>query len=694
VLHLVVRDLLVGVNVLKDLNKALLNALSEAVESYVYSPLDVIVDWNAAVQGVYIISTGEVHKIPNTEDPKGAGDHDKDEETTEEDVSHPTASALLRDAQRAESLLGSTRDLLGADGQPRRKKRFNPADPANFLYAGESFGTQALHKTYISTTKYRTKSFAEILLLRGTVFRHMCKLYLRKDELTQLTKNIRSLNKVGEALADGAACLPTPNANTRRKGRNSVMIGNGKKPVLFIEAAVATSSREWKKHFVPDSPFRILWDCLVLAVLVFYMVSGALLLQGTVRENFLINYYPLLVVSYFADLVMFADVVLRATLFGYENLGLTVTKTSLIWENFCNTENMPLTALAIFPFDLILALAVDFRLIPILRLLKLLHLRRTGPYVENAENVTRQYAGVTFSFEVTRFTSLYWYLFLLAHWVSAIWQLTADASVKVFGYKMNWRIFDEHSDFFSINYSALSHTAFYARTFYWALSAMSGIGFPDMLAKNPIEMCVISVIMLFGAIAFGALIGAIATLMGNFGREKREFIAKVSRAQELVKYKSVPAEIESKISRYYEYMWTRYGGVNEAEVLATLPKSLRAVVASHVMGPFLARIPFFCCCSEPMEKVIVAMFSPRVFLHDDALMIFGEVGKEMFIIESGEVKVTSADKKITFATLKSGTYIGESCLLDLTKRTASVYAVNYVDTYFLTSDNFLKVCDI
>jgi CRP-like cAMP-binding protein len=256
---------------------------------------------------------------------------------------------------------------------------------------------------------------------------------------------------------------------------------------------------------------------------------------------------------------------------------------------------------------------------------------------------------------------------------------------------MSWRIFDSHSDFFSVNYAALSHTAFYARTFYWALSALSGIGFPDMLAKNPIEMCVISVIMLFGAIGFGALIGAIATLMSSFGREKREFNAKVSRVQELVKYKNVPAEIESKLSRYYEYMWTRYGGVNESEVLATLPKSLRAVVASHVMGPFLARIPFFRCCSEPMEKVIVAMFSPRVFLHDDALMIFGEVGKEMFIIESGEVKVTSADKKITFATLKSGTYIGESCLLDLTKRTASVYAVNYVDTYFLTSENFLKV---
>jgi signal-transduction protein with cAMP-binding, CBS, and nucleotidyltransferase domain len=156
-------------------------------------------------------------------------------------------------------------------------------------------------------------------------------------------------------------------------------------------------------------------------------------------------------------------------------------------------------------------------------------------------------------------------------------------------------------------------------------------------------------------------------------------------------YKNVPSEIEGKVLRYYEYIWTRYGGVNESEVLATLPKSLRSVVANHVIGPFLAKIPFFSCCSEPMEAVIVSMFQSRVFLHDDPLMIFGEIGKEMFVISSGEVAVTSADRKLTFATLGSGAYIGESCLLDLTKRTASVYSINYCDTYYLTSENFLRV---
>ena len=68
-----------------------------------------------------------------------------------------------------------------------------------------------------------------------------------------------------------------------------------------------------------------------------------------------------------------------------------------------------------------------------------------------------------------------------------------------------------------------------------------------------------------------------------------------------------------------------------------------------------------------------------------------QVGQDMFIIEHGEVEITAADRSVTYARLKDGDYVGESCFLDITKRTASAFAVDYVDTYFLTKDNFFKV---
>lgn len=87
--------------------------------------------------------------------------------------------------------------------------------------------------------------------------------------------------------------------------------------------------------------------------------------------------------------------------------------------------------------------------------------------------------------------------------------------------------------------------------------------------------------------------------------------------------------------------------------------------------------------------VFVCVF--RVFMDGDALMECGDVGKDMYIIEQGKVEVTSADRSTVFVTLGAGNYVGESCLLDFAKRIASVYAVGYVDTFCLSSENFLQV---
>jgi CRP-like cAMP-binding protein len=80
-----------------------------------------------------------------------------------------------------------------------------------------------------------------------------------------------------------------------------------------------------------------------------------------------------------------------------------------------------------------------------------------------------------------------------------------------------------------------------------------------------------------------------------------------------------------------------------------------------------------------------------VYLDGDAMMLAGEMGREMFIIEKGYAAVTSADRQTIYAKLKAGDYAGESSLLESKPRLASVFAIGYVDTYFITSENFNKV---
>lgn len=220
---------------------------------------------------------------------------------------------------------------------------------------------------------------------------------------------------------------------------------------------------------------------------------------------------------------------------------------------------------------------------------------------------------------------------------------------------------------------------------------MSSIAFPDILPQNPVDVIAVIIIMFFGVVMFNTLLGAIASLMESFNNEERIYAAKIEKFREFVKFKNIPTDTELKVLRYYEYNWAKCGGINDTELMSDLPKSMQISICKHLFAHHIDKIPFFRLCSESLLQYLLMIFKPRIFLHDDALMLCGEYGKEMFIIDKGEVIVTSKNKELVFAKLSDGAYIGESCLLENLIRTASVYAVNFLDTYYLTRDSFLKV---
>eukprot|EP01037_Dinobryon_pediforme_P044543 gene44543-56393_t len=71
--------------------------------------------------------------------------------------------------------------------------------------------------------------------------------------------------------------------------------------------------------------------------------------------------------------------------------------------------------------------------------------------------------------------------------------------------------------------------------------------------------------MFCGYLLFNMLLSAIASMIGSFNKDKKEFDAKVAKVKRLLTEKSIPDDLGSKILLYYEYVWARYGGVNETE---------------------------------------------------------------------------------------------------------------------------------
>ena len=78
----------------------------------------------------------------------------------------------------------------------------------------------------------------------------------------------------------------------------------------------------------------------------------------------------------------------------------------------------------------------------------------------------------------------------------------------------------------------------------------------------------------------------------------------------------------------------------------------------------------------------------------------GEVGREMYIVDSGKLHVLSEDgtggETSVLATLMSGAYFGEISLLNMdaagNRRTASVISVGYTQLLCLSKKNISEVC--
>ena len=77
------------------------------------------------------------------------------------------------------------------------------------------------------------------------------------------------------------------------------------------------------------------------------------------------------------------------------------------------------------------------------------------------------------------------------------------------------------------------------------------------------------------------------------------------------------------------------------------------------------------------------------------LLLLGEVGKEMYIVNRGRLQVVADNGRTVLATLRPGSYFGEISILNMgnagNRRTASVRSVGYSDLFCLSKNDLWEV---
>ena len=112
-----------------------------------------------------------------------------------------------------------------------------------------------------------------------------------------------------------------------------------------------------------------------------------------------------------------------------------------------------------------------------------------------------------------------------------------------------------------------------------------------------------TIVILFGGLLLPAVVGGLAAYMGNLNMAEKFYKTKSARNKSFMRKSNVKKTVIDKVNRYYNYLWSCHGGVDEQSIMDELDGPLWDKVAMHVNGEDIKNIPFFSSCDDRTKKL-------------------------------------------------------------------------------------------
>ena len=132
-----------------------------------------------------------------------------------------------------------------------------------------------------------------------------------------------------------------------------------------------------------------------------------------------------------------------------------------------------------------------------------------------------------------------------------------------------------------------------------------------------------------------------------------------------MEFRKVSKELEQRVIKWFDYLWTNKQSLNEEEVLSALPDKLKAEMAIHVHLDTLKQVRIFQDCEPGLLVELVLKLKLQVFSPGDYICRKGDIGREMYIVKRGQLQVVADDGITVYATLTDGSVFGEVSILNI-----------------------------
>ncbi|XP_015667566.1 cyclic nucleotide-gated cation channel beta-1 [Protobothrops mucrosquamatus] len=379
------------------------------------------------------------------------------------------------------------------------------------------------------------------------------------------------------------------------------------------------------------------------------------------------NVYYWMAMDYLCDLIYLLDIAVFQVRLQFVHQGDIITDKRAMRKNYLKSRRFKMDALCLLPLDF-LYLKVGVH--PLLRLPRCLKYLAFFEFNNRLEAILSK----AYIYRVVRITA---YLLFSLHLNSCLYYWASSFQ----GLGSSPWVYDGRGNS-------------YIRCYYWAVKTLITIGgLPE--PHNLFEIVFQLLNYFTGVFAFSVMIGQMRDVVGAATAGQSYYRSCMDNTVKYMAFYRIPRSVQNRIKTWYEYTWHSQGMLDESVLLMQLPEKMKLDIVVDVNYSIVSKVPLFQGCDRQMIFDMLKRLRSVVYLPNDYVCKKGEIGREMYIIQVGQVQVLGGpDGKTVLVTLRAGSVFGEISLLAVgggNRRTANVVAHGFANLFILDKKDLNEI---
>lgn len=233
----------------------------------------------------------------------------------------------------------------------------------------------------------------------------------------------------------------------------------------------------------------------------------------------------------------------------------------------------------------------------------------------------------------------------------------------------------------------------YIQLAYFGFALVATVAYGDMFPLTVAEIITTFTFMIISKFLVAIIFAETAAVLSTYHEPFTEHLQRLQTIKSWMVSQKLPSTLQNRVVSYYDLLWRKLRGHDDATIMSNLPESLCADISLVLFNSF-SQSKMFPAEEQGAILAILKRCKVKMVCKDEFIVLQGELGLEMYFIIDGEVEIISG-KGVILNTIGKGEPFGEMALLSEkpTLRGASVKAKTDVSMAVLSLSDFKYVME-